>query len=170
MRIEDIDKGYDHIETEVKKLGTKDIEIGLWGTGSPDENLAYRGSIHEYGTEIKVTEKMRGFLGHIGLHLKATTKYITIPERSFMRSTYDKENKNWYSFFLKSMDQMYRGFWKASHVVDAVGQKVKSDIQTTIEKGDFKKLHDITKERKGSSKPLIDTGDMKNRIDYKVGK
>lgn len=39
-------------------------------------------SIHEYGCDIAVTDKMRVFLHSQGLHLKATTTHIHIPERS----------------------------------------------------------------------------------------
>ena len=44
-------------------------------------------AVHEYGCTIRVTDKMRGYLHSQGLHLKKTTQFIRIPERSFLRAT-----------------------------------------------------------------------------------
>ena len=43
--------------------------------------------VHEFGYTIRVTEAMRTYLHRQGLHLKKTTEYIVIPERSFLRAT-----------------------------------------------------------------------------------
>ncbi|MDR1514919.1 MAG: hypothetical protein LBS45_04425 [Synergistaceae bacterium] len=43
--------------------------------------------VHEFGASIEVTPKMRAYLHHEGLHLKPSTEYIHIPERSFLRAT-----------------------------------------------------------------------------------
>lgn len=43
--------------------------------------------VHEFGCTVRVTEKMRKYLHGQGLHLKPTTEYIRIPERSFLRAT-----------------------------------------------------------------------------------
>jgi hypothetical protein len=55
--------------------------------------------------------------------------------------------------------------------LEAVGQLVKSDMQGRIERNSppFKELADETIKRKGSSKPLIDTSQMKNSITYATG-
>ncbi len=43
--------------------------------------------VHEFGCTIRVTERMRAYLHGQGLHLKQSTEYIVIPERSFLRAT-----------------------------------------------------------------------------------
>lgn len=50
-------------------------------------------AIHEFGAKITVTEKMRKYLHTIDLHLSKDTKYITIPERPFMRPSADQLQK-----------------------------------------------------------------------------
>lgn len=49
------------------------------------------GATHEFGAVIPVTDKMRAWLHANGLHLKATTTHITIPRRSFIADTIDRE-------------------------------------------------------------------------------
>ena len=42
-------------------------------------------AVHEFGCTIGVTPKMRAYLHYNGVHLKASTKYIHIPARPFLR-------------------------------------------------------------------------------------
>jgi len=46
--------------------------------------------IHEYGAIIKVTEKMRGYLHSIGIHLSPTKTTITIPPRPAFLNAYNR--------------------------------------------------------------------------------
>lgn len=67
------------------------IRVGIIGedayTVHPDSGLtnAHLGAIHEFGCTINVTDKMRAYLHHIGIHLKPDTNTIVIPTRSFLR-------------------------------------------------------------------------------------
>lgn len=67
------------------------IRVGIIGEKAaekhPDSGLtnAELGAIHEFGATINVTEKMRGYLHKIGIHLKKDTTSIVIPTRSFLR-------------------------------------------------------------------------------------
>lgn len=56
--------------------------------------LAHLWKIHEYGTTIKVTAKMRAYLHSINIHLKPTTMYIRIPPRPAMRRAWQKFIRN----------------------------------------------------------------------------
>ncbi len=42
-------------------------------------------AVHEFGCTIRVTPKMRAYLHYQGVHLKASTQYIVIPPRPFLR-------------------------------------------------------------------------------------
>jgi len=57
-----------------------------WAVYSDDPVAPY----HEYGADILVTDKMRGFLAASGLHLKKDTTHIVIPRRAFMRPASDQ--------------------------------------------------------------------------------
>ena len=70
------------------------IKVGIMGSKAyekhphSDLTMAHLGAIHEFGATIQVTEKMRAYLHHIGIHLKPETTTITIPARSFLRDTF----------------------------------------------------------------------------------
>ena len=67
------------------------IKVGIIGSQAyekhPDSGLtnAHLGAIHEFGATINVTDKMRAYLHHIGIHLKPETTTSVIPTRSFLR-------------------------------------------------------------------------------------
>lgn len=67
------------------------IRVGIIGQNAsaqhPESGLtnADLGAIHEFGATINVTEKMRAYLHHIGIHLKKDTTTVVIPTRSFLR-------------------------------------------------------------------------------------
>jgi hypothetical protein len=63
------------------------IKVGLF------HGKAWISAVHEYGVKIRVTERMRAYLASQGLHLRKSTTVITIPERSFLRSTTDEQEE-----------------------------------------------------------------------------
>lgn len=73
------------VSKTLETLGGRKVTIGaLKGENS------WLAGIHEYGCNIPVTPKMRAFLHAQGFHLKDSTKYIRIPERSFLRNGHDE--------------------------------------------------------------------------------
>ena len=61
---------------------------------------------------------------------------------------------------------------RAVHHEQALGQlgeMTKGDVQTEIRSGDFAPLKPATIKRKGSSRPLIDTGQMVQSIAWELG-
>lgn len=81
------------LQNLMKDLNKKvSIRVGIIGDKArekhPDSDItnAQLGAIHEFGADIQVTDKMRGFFWHkYGIHL--TKKTIHIPARSFLRET-----------------------------------------------------------------------------------
>jgi len=146
IQIIDIDLGFDKITHEIAKLGKSKTEIGLFGSGgTPANDVASRGAVHEFGT----------------------TK---IPKRSFLASTFDDEADRWWKFSLILLKKIFDGSWDAKKLLQSLSQKAQDNIMTKIELGIPPPNSLKTIKRKKSSKTLIDTGDMKNRITYKIGK
>ena len=54
--------------------------------GKSEANIA---AVHEFGCTIPVTPKMRAYLHHEGIHLKASTQYVNIPARPFLRPIFN---------------------------------------------------------------------------------
>lgn len=67
----------------------KKVSGGVWvGANRKDDSGAYNlAAIHEFGTTIQVTERMRrAFIGVMGRQIRKETRYIHIPARPFIGS------------------------------------------------------------------------------------
>lgn len=169
-KIIDEREAWDKIIEETKKIDGKSVDVGLFGDGQPEQNLAYRGTIQEYGAEIKVTEKMRNFLKTIGVFLKKETKMIIIPARPFTRKAFDGGRKNLVTFVEKMHGKLINGKINANVFMNSIGVFHSGQIKASIGNGSWKKNSQLTIEQKKSSTPLIDTGEMINGVKYKIGK
>lgn len=126
-------------------------------------------SVHEYGCNIPVTPKMRGyFLYNFGVNISKDTKVIKIPERSFIRASYDVNKSNFSKFddlFGATLDGKLevRDFYKI------IGAACVDMIKNYIRDGLKPELSSLTLENKApKTKPLIDSGRLINAIDYEV--
>src|SRR6056297_1288517 len=89
ITIKDERDNLDGLYDKIQKLEKMEIRIGIFAEDSSFLLMIAR--VHEFGTKIEVTPKMRAYLHAKGLHLRADTQYINIPERSFVRSTADED-------------------------------------------------------------------------------
>lgn len=154
-KVQDIDKGYAAIMRSLLKLNGCKIKTGVQGEdvavrrgkkgkiSRTDTPLAVIAAIHEYG------------LGGM-------------PQRSFLRSTYD-ENKEKIvgraSFIIRSvMDNQNI----SQATLEKLGNYVQGLVQKKIRNGSFTPNAPSTIKRKGSSKPLIDTGHLRQSIRYVI--
>ena len=90
MKVQDETKVPEFLEM-LEELYNTHLEVGIFG--EDDSEMVMIAAVHEFGVEIKVTDKMRGYLHSIGIHLKPNTRTIKIPERSFIRAGYDQEKE-----------------------------------------------------------------------------
>ena len=65
------------------------VFIGVKKTAKDGVNQANIAAVHEFGCTIPVTPKMRAYLHHEGIHLKASTQYVNIPARPFLRPIFN---------------------------------------------------------------------------------
>lgn len=93
-----------------------------------------------------------------------------VPERSFLRSTIDanraKYQKHMGEGFRRELLEVARTSSLATEgrALKRLGVMVQGDIQKRIAQGIAPPLHPLTIKRKGSSKPLIDTGQLRASI------
>jgi phage gpG-like protein len=90
-----------------------------------------------------------------------------IPERSFIRETANKHN-NWNSEVFQAYAAVLDGKDNANAAIAKVGIKARDDIKQAITDGIEPENAPITIAKKGSSKTLIDTGALRNSINYKI--
>jgi hypothetical protein len=97
-----------------------------------------------------------------------------VPERSYIRSTYDRLRESYFAALRTGMKQVYAGKAKATSILDLIGSNMAADQRKTIRDGVPPPLADSTvqrkmaKGRKDPAIPLLDTREMVNNITHQV--
>jgi len=141
-----INGGVEGVKDRLKIPGT--VDVGIIDAGehpSGDITVAGIGFAHEYGT-------------------------ATLPERSFMRSTIQGKKKNIIALQKKLLGQIVKGNMKVETGLGLLGEFMSDLITKKIVSISDPPNTPETIARKGSSNPLIDTGQMKNSITYEVNR
>lgn len=150
------------IQKAAAQLDGRHVQAGVFG------EQAWLAGIHEYGCKIKVTNKMRAYLHSQGLHLKDSTAYITIPERAFLRNGYAEGNEGIIQDANTLLPLVLSGDLSSEQYLAQIGQWMVSHIRDYTTALSSPANHPFTVEKKGSSNPLVDTGDMIGSISYEV--
>lgn len=110
---------------------------------------------------------MRAFLHRQGLHLKDDTTVIKIPERSFLRTGHDENVDRVIKQTERAIGQVLAGKMTVDDMLDLYGEQMATAIKTYMRDLSTPPNHPYTVEQKGSSNPLIDTGNFVESITYK---
>lgn len=154
--------GFPSMKRKLDSINGTAIEVGVLKGKN-----AWLASIHEYGCSIPVTEKMRAFLHYNGLHLSPETTVITIPERSFLRTGYDENRDNVMEKAVILLAEVASGSMSAEALYQGVGLELSSKIKDYARNLDSPGNHPFTVDRKGSSNPLVSSGDMIGGITWR---
>lgn len=92
-----------------------------------------------------------------------------IPERPFLRVAVQRNRQKYVRLNRINLVKMLRGQAAVEQALGQLGEMAKGDVQTEIRSGDFAPLKPATIKRKGSSRPLIDTGQMVQSIAWELG-
>jgi len=165
VKIEEDRSGWDKFAGTLEEIGKKSIHAGI--QADEDAELVMIAGVQEFGADIRVTPKMRGFFHYaFGINLKHETTFISIPSRPFIRQTFDK----------REAELLELGFDLAGLIIDGVltvdqalgnwGDKLISLIRSEVAEGDnFKPNAPLTKTVKGAGKhPLQDSGRLMNAL------
>lgn len=150
------------LKKNLKKISGKKVEVGIFG-----KELALIAGVNEFGTKIKVTKKMRDYLRVKGLFLKKSTTKITIPERSYLRSSFDNK---------KNIDQAFKFAQKIldtneniNQALNSLGVKMSAIIKKKISSNIPPTNHPFSIEQKGGkNKTLIDKGVLLNSVRHEI--
>lgn len=129
-------------------IGARVVKVG-WPQGKAEADgtpLAMIAAVHEFG------DPERG-----------------IPERSSLRSSMQENAQKYVRLNKLNLVSILRGGLTADEALGQLGEMAKSDVQVKIRSGDFVPLKPATVARKGSSKPLIDSGQLVQGVSYEVG-
>lgn len=95
---------------------------------------------------------------------------LGVPERSFLRATFDRLKDKWAKFSARVMKLVASGKLDLEAGLAMIGERVKADVKKAITSGEGipPPLSQATIDRKGSSRPLVDTARLLGSIDYEV--
>lgn len=146
--VKDVDKGYKALMKRVLGASNLVLTVGIQDEKATEPHAqsgltnAELGTIHEFGAK-------------------------NVPERSFIRATVD-DKKQYVDVIRQLALLVVDGKANVPQALGILGEKVVSDIRTKIENKIPPPLDKKTIARKGSSTPLIDTGQLKNSITWRV--
>ena len=152
--VTDRDNGWKALRARVAKLKGARVRVGILddapkqeSSGAPPSKLtvAEVAAIHEFGAPE-----------------------ANIPQRSFVRATVDAKAAEIAALQHGQASAVFQGKTELGPALDRIGAKVASMMQATIAAGITPPLKPETVERKGSSKPLVNTGQLKSSITWKV--
>lgn len=134
------------IEKFIEELTSKQINVGFnekSGSYEDGTTTAQVAAWNEYGTEHS-------------------------PARPFMRQTIENNEDRITKFVNAKAGAAIRSGGSAAEVLNAIGAYTKGRMQKEIRDGEFEPNAPSTIARKGSSKPLIDSGRMRQSIVYVI--
>lgn len=153
-------------------MNRKKAKVGyITGSDYAGGTLTAKGlaRVHEYGVDIEVTDKMRRFfVAKFGVGLKASTKFIRIPERSFLRAGSVLAEQAVITKAKEFVPQALLGNVDVELLFEALGMELRSEIQEYAVDLRSPSNASLTVENKGSSNPLVDTGNMINSMEVIV--
>ncbi|EQB7288420.1 hypothetical protein ACYTIM_003815 [Morganella morganii] len=140
--------GLKALEARIRELGKKKVVVGVPAAtndarkdGLSNATIA---AAHEFGVP-----------GHI-------------PERSFLRSTLGENKDKATGLLIRELKADISQGNFSGRAFAIVGEKLSGEVKRKIQSGINPELDPKTVARKGSSKPLIDTGNLLQSITYEV--
>lgn len=141
----DKDLGWKAIKKEMGLLDRVTVTVGIHADAGAEEGtlIAQYAAYNEYGAE-------------------------NVPERSFLRSTFDDKLPGLNRLKAKLIKLVSGGKLRAKKAADLIGLQHASDVQDKIVDLRDPPNSPVTIAMKGSSNPLIDQGYMKNAVRHEV--
>lgn len=136
------------LATEIERLSQKHVVVGIpesknaRNDGTTNATIA---AVHEYGSPDK-----------------------GIPERSFFRASFAENSEKYKTISARDFEKVLKGELTPKVALERLGSVAAGDVKAYIRKGQFTPLKQETINRKGSSAPLIDTGEMSKAITFEV--
>jgi len=161
VQVKIIDRGWNGIKQRMETLRGAGavVKVGVQGpqaaANHQDSRLtvAQIATVHEFGRVI---------------HQPKMNRTITIPERSFLRATIDMYQEAIARRQVLLTQGYLLGKFEMRASLELLGLYVVGLVKQRIANGIAPPNRPSTIARKGSSKPLIDTGQLRNSITHKV--
>jgi len=149
MALVDKDTGWKKFKKSLRRMGGLEVVVGIPGEiDFSRPTTAAIGAVHEFGSTDG-----------------------TIPERSFIRSTFDQNERKYDRALQKEITRAIKTRSGSEGALFVVGEQARADVINRIVSREIKQdLKPATIARKGSDTALVDTGNLVGSIEAKVRK
>jgi hypothetical protein len=157
VRMRDTDRGWQKRKADIKSLRGIQIAVGILDKGSnPHVGEAGRTVLdvaiwNEFGTA-------------------SGNGKIRIPARSFIRAWYDELQPALKTWVRAVGRNVASGKWSADRAANLLGVRAVASIQARMSRGIEPPNAPSTVKQKGSSKPLINKGQLRSSVTYQIRK
>lgn len=154
----------------VKDTGWKEMRAALLKL-KHGKSYAVAGIIGEKAKEPHgAADAPAGALSNVDLGLihEFGAPSVGIPERSFLRAPFEANRAKYIANLNKALQAVFERRLTVKVALGLVGAQMAGDMQLAIAKGIPPPNSPATVARKGSSKPLIDTGQLRQAISSDV--
>jgi len=162
--VTDKDLGWEKIQKELVKFKELCVKVGIVEGSGKEKKFVQKTSKSGGKTKVKVDTDID--LALVAMCLEEGTK--NIPSRPFIRSWVDNHKEQIDKMLTSAFNRVLSGKWTAEEAMKRIGEFAQAGIKKNIIDGKFEPNSPKTIAKKGSSKPLIDTGTLRNSIRYEV--
>ena len=146
----DKDRGWKRIKRETEALTRKAVKVGIQSDGG---DLIMRAFWNEYGTEGGSSGG--GWGG-------------PVPARPFISTAFDENRDDLHEMKRRLWNGVIQGKINAARAAALLGEHHQNQVREKITSIDTPPNAESTIRMKGSSNPLIDTGQMRQTVRYEV--
>lgn len=152
----------DNILDKIKNLEKKYVTIGIHGDKGEQKKIV---RLHPHDKKLPKGTKRETVNPSLTVAQVAQWNEFgagKIPARSFLRSTFKKRRREIHNLAQQTLTTRPDIFY------EVIGQYILNEIKKSINEGIPPPNSPVTIARKGSSKPLVDTGQLRNALTFKV--
>jgi len=136
---------------QLNSLKSREVQLGI--VAPSGDKMYMVAKVHEYGINIPVTDKMRGWFLAQGMPLQKETKVINIPERGFFRTGFDSNEGEILRTATNAINKVLQGDMTAYEARREVGEFASEKIRNNV-----------------SNVGLVKTGELRDSIGFRVVK
>ncbi len=150
------DAAWRKIKDAAVDVGARVVKVGVIGSEAAHERedgitTGRLAGVHEYGAAIKIGDTV-----------------VLIPERSFIRAPIAQNQRAYSDWIGRNLEKALTGRVSVDRFLGLLGARAVGDMQKAIAKGIEPPNAASTIARKKSSKPLVDTGLLRQSITWAV--
>lgn len=173
-RVRDVDHGYKAFKQRMTDIKDSDAmaRVGVFAGGDPREAVApYQPAINALFVAAGLSKPAQEVTNvDIGVWMEFGVPQLQIPERSWLRSTFDDKHEAWAKFAERQVALLVDGKVTLEVALGRLGLLASSDVKKAITTGAGipPPNAESTVKAKGSSRPLVDSGQFVGAITYDV--